>query len=92
MKTPHGEVMTPAFVPVATNAAVKALRSDEIAQTKTQILIANTYHLHLAPGEKIVKESGGLHSFMNWPKPMMTDSGGFRYLVWDSGGIWEWEK
>ncbi len=78
LKTPHGEVMTPAFVPVATNAAVKALRSDEIAQTKTQILIANTYHLHLAPGEKIVKESGGLHSFMNWPKPMMTDSGGFQ--------------
>ncbi len=78
LKTPHGEVLTPAFVPVATNAAVKALRSDELAQTKTQILIANTYHLHLRPGEKVVKDSGGLHRFMNWQKPMMTDSGGFQ--------------
>jgi queuine tRNA-ribosyltransferase len=78
LTTPHGEVKTPAFVPVATNAAIKALRSDELAQTKSQIIIANTYHLHLAPGEKIIKESGGLHSFMNWQKPMMTDSGGFQ--------------
>lgn len=78
LKTPHGEVMTPSLVPVATLAAVKALRSDEIAQTKTQILIANTYHLHLMPGEKVVKASGGLNEFMNWPKPMMTDSGGFQ--------------
>jgi queuine tRNA-ribosyltransferase len=78
LKTPHGEIMTPAFVPVATNAAVKALRSDEIAATKTQILIANTYHLHLMPGEKVVKNAGGLHSFMNWQGPLMTDSGGFQ--------------
>jgi queuine tRNA-ribosyltransferase/7-cyano-7-deazaguanine tRNA-ribosyltransferase len=78
LKTPHGEIMTPAFVPVATNAAVKALRSDEVAATKTQILIANTYHLHLMPGEKVVKNSGGLHSFMNWQSPLMTDSGGFQ--------------
>lgn len=78
LKTPHGEVETPSFVPVATLAAVKALRSDEIAATKTQILISNTYHLHLAPGEKIVKHGGGLNTFMNWPKPMMTDSGGFQ--------------
>jgi queuine tRNA-ribosyltransferase len=78
LKTPHGEVMTPAFVPVATNAAVKALRSDEIAATKTQLLIANTYHLHLAPGENVVKVAGGIHKFMNWQKPLMTDSGGFQ--------------
>ncbi len=78
LKTPHGEIMTPAFVPVATNAAVKALRSDEIAATGTQILISNTYHLHLMPGEKIVKKAGGIHSFMNWQKPLMTDSGGFQ--------------
>jgi len=78
LKTPHGEIMTPAFVPVATLAAVKALRSDEVVATKTQILIANTYHLHLMPGEKVVKNAGGLHSFMNWRKPLMTDSGGFQ--------------
>jgi len=78
LKTPHGEVMTPAIVPVATLAAVKALRSDEIAATGTQLLISNTYHLHLQPGEKIVKAGGGINKFMNWPKPTMTDSGGFQ--------------
>ena len=70
--------MTPAFVPVATNAAVKALRSDEIAATGAQVLISNTYHLHLLPGEKVIKDAGGLHRFMNWQKPLMTDSGGFQ--------------
>jgi len=78
LKTPHGEVMTPAIVPVATLAAVKALRSDEIAATGTQLLISNTYHLHLQSGEKIVKNAGGINKFMNWPKPTMTDSGGFQ--------------
>jgi queuine tRNA-ribosyltransferase len=78
LKTPHGEVHTPSLVPVATLAAVKALRSDEIAATKTQLLISNTYHLHLQPGEKIVKAGGGINKFMNWPKPTMTDSGGFQ--------------
>jgi queuine tRNA-ribosyltransferase/7-cyano-7-deazaguanine tRNA-ribosyltransferase len=78
LKTPHGEVMTPAIVPVATLAAVKALRSDEIAATGTQLLISNTYHLHLQPGEKVVKAAGGINKFMNWPKPTMTDSGGFQ--------------
>jgi queuine tRNA-ribosyltransferase len=78
LKTPHGEVMTPAIVPVATLAAVKALRSDEIAATGTQMLISNTYHLHLQPGEKIVKAAGGINKFMNWDRPTMTDSGGFQ--------------
>ena len=78
LKTPHGEVETPSLVPVATLAAVKALRSDEVLATKTQMLISNTYHLHLAPGEKIVKAAGGLNKFMNWPRPTMTDSGGFQ--------------
>ena len=78
LKTPHGEVMTPAIVPVATLAAVKALRSDEIAATGTQLLISNTYHLHLQPGEKIVKAAGGINKFMNWDRPTMTDSGGFQ--------------
>ncbi len=78
LKTPHGVVETPAFVPVATLANVKTLSSDEVLQTKTQILIANAYHLHLKPGEGVVKQAGGLHRFMHWPKPLMTDSGGFQ--------------
>ena len=78
LKTPHGEVETPAIVPVATLAAVKALRSDEIVATGTQMLISNTYHLHLQPGEAIVKAAGGINAFMNWKGPTMTDSGGFQ--------------
>src|SRR3989338_5337361 len=78
LKTPHGEVETPCLVPVATQAVIKTLTSEETLRTKTQILIANTFHLHLKPGEKIVKTQGGLHKFMNWPRPIMTDSGGFQ--------------
>jgi queuine tRNA-ribosyltransferase/7-cyano-7-deazaguanine tRNA-ribosyltransferase len=78
LKTSHGEVETPAFVPVATLANLKTLRNDDIIATKTQLLISNTYHLHLLPGEKIVKKAGGLHKFMNLNKPIMTDSGGFQ--------------
>ncbi|MBP6855984.1 MAG: tRNA guanosine(34) transglycosylase Tgt [Candidatus Pacebacteria bacterium] len=76
--TSHGEVQTPAFVGVATQATVKTLSSEEIPATKTQLLIANTYHLHLKPGELIIKKHGGLHSFMNWRGPLMTDSGGYQ--------------
>ncbi len=78
LKTSHGEIETPAFVPVATNATIKALRSDEVLETGTQILISNTYHLHIEPGENAIKNSGGLNKFMNWPRPTMTDSGGFQ--------------
>ena len=78
LKTPHGEVETPSLVPVATNATIKALRSDEVLKTKTQILISNTYHLHLHPGEQVLKSAGGINRFMQWPKPTMTDSGGFQ--------------
>ncbi len=78
LKTPHGEVETPAIVPVATLAAVKALRSDEIASTGTQVLISNTYHLHLQPGEEVLRKAGGINAFMNWKGPTMTDSGGFQ--------------
>lgn len=78
LKTPHGEIETPSLVPVATLASIKGLRSDEVLKTKTQILISNTYHLHLMPGEKIVQKAGGLNKFMNWPKSTMTDSGGFQ--------------
>lgn len=78
LETSHGVTRTPSLVPVATQATIKALASDEVLQTKSQILICNTYHLHLKPGEQIVKKSGGLHTFMNWPRPLMTDSGGFQ--------------
>jgi queuine tRNA-ribosyltransferase/7-cyano-7-deazaguanine tRNA-ribosyltransferase len=78
LKTPHGEVETPAFVGVATNATIKALRSDEVLKTNTQLLISNTYHLHIAPGEDVLKKAGGLNQFMYWSRPTMTDSGGFQ--------------
>ncbi|MBI5457320.1 tRNA guanosine(34) transglycosylase Tgt [Candidatus Kaiserbacteria bacterium] len=76
--TPHGEIETPAFVPVATRATVRTLESDEVAAAGSQVLICNTYHLHTAPGEKNVKRAGGLHHFMQWKRPLMTDSGGFQ--------------
>lgn len=78
IRTKHGIIETPAFVPVATLANVKTLSSEEVVNTKTQVLIANTFHLHLRPGENIIKESGGLNQFMNWQKPIMTDSAGFQ--------------
>lgn len=78
LKTPHGEIETPTFVPVATQATVKTLTSEEVLLTKTQVLITNTYHLLLKLGEKNIKKLGGLHYFMNWPRPLMSDSGGFQ--------------
>lgn len=76
--TPHGTIETPAMVPVATQGTVKTLTSEEVAEAGTQLLIANTFHLHLRPGEEPVKKMGGLHKFMNWKRPLMTDSGGFQ--------------
>lgn len=78
IKTPHGEIETPTLVGVATQATMKALTWDQVKETGTQVLIENTYHLHLKPGEKIIKKAGGLHKFSNWDKPIMTDSGGFQ--------------
>ncbi len=78
LETTYGVVETPAFVPVATQAVVKTLTSEEAAEAGAQLLIANTYHLHLRPGERVVKARGGLHTFMQWPRPLMTDSGGFQ--------------
>jgi len=78
LETEHGVVETPCLVPVATQAVIKTLESKEVLETKSQILIANTFHLHLKPGEKVVEKSGKLHKFMNWKKPLMTDSGGFQ--------------
>jgi len=78
LKTSHGEVETPAFVPVATQAVVKTLESSEVLETGSQILISNTFHLHIKPSEKFVAAAGGLHKFMNWQRPIMTDSAGFQ--------------
>ncbi|HNR13537.1 MAG TPA: tRNA guanosine(34) transglycosylase Tgt [Thermodesulfobacteriota bacterium] len=78
--TPHGDVETPAYLPVATHAVVKALSSDDLLQSGVQALIANTYHLHLQPGETLIARLGGLHQFMRWPRPLITDSGGFQAL------------
>ena len=78
LETSHGVVETPSLVPVATQAVVKTLTSQEVLQTGSQILISNTFHLHLKPGEKFLEKAGGIHSFMNWKRPLMTDSGGFQ--------------
>ena len=80
MTTPHGIINTPAFVPVATQAALKSLSPEQLQDTGAQCALANAYHLHLRPGSKIVDEAGGLHAFMNWNKPMFTDSGGFQVM------------
>src|SRR3989344_2154765 len=78
IETSHGVIETPCLVPVATQAVVKTLTSEEVEQTKSQVLISNTFHLHLKPGEKVLEKAGGIHQFMNWKKPLMTDSGGFQ--------------
>ena len=77
-KTPHGEIETPVFMPVGTQATVKGLRSEDLKTLNAQIILSNTYHLFLRPGEKIIKQAGGLHKFMNWDRPILTDSGGFQ--------------
>lgn len=76
--TPHGYFDTPAFMPVGTQATVKGMSPDELKSIEAQIILSNTYHLHLRPGEDIVREAGGLHKFMNWDRPILTDSGGFQ--------------
>jgi queuine tRNA-ribosyltransferase len=78
IQTPHGDIKTPAFVTVGTKATVKALKPEDVKQAGAQVVLANTYHLYLQPGDDLVKKAGGLHEFMNWKGPMMTDSGGFQ--------------
>jgi len=78
IETEHGVVETPCLVTVATQATVKTLTSEEIEQVNSPILIANTFHLHIKPGEQFLKKAGGIHKFMNFKRPMMTDSGGFQ--------------
>ena len=77
--TPHGDIQTPIFMPVGTLATVKSMSPEELKNdVKAQIILSNTYHLYLRPGHELVKEAGGLHKFMNWDRPILTDSGGFQ--------------
>ena len=78
LSTPHGDVLTPVFMPVGTCAAVKTVSPHELKELGAQIILSNTYHLYLRPGHDLVAEAGGLHSFMNWQGPILTDSGGFQ--------------
>ena len=78
--TPHGRVQTPAFMPVGTQATVKTLPPDEVERTGAEIVLGNTYHLMLRPGAERIASLGGLHRFMNWPHPILTDSGGFQVM------------
>lgn len=76
--TPHGVIETPVFMPVGTQATVKTMTPDELKENNAQIILGNTYHLYLRPGHELIKEAGGLHKFMNWDRPILTDSGGFQ--------------
>jgi queuine tRNA-ribosyltransferase len=76
--TPHGDLLTPVFAPVGTQATVKAVTPRQLAEIGASLVLANTYHLYLRPGDALIAELGGLHEFMNWPGPILTDSGGFQ--------------
>ena len=78
LRTPHGDIATPAFMPVGTKGTVKSLHPDELRALGASVLLGNTYHLHLRPGDEVIAELGGLHRFMGWDGPILTDSGGFQ--------------
>src|SRR5437773_3881026 len=78
LRTAHGEVPTPAFMPVGTKGTVKTVDPDELRALGTSFLLGNTYHLHFRPGEDLIAKLGGLHTFMSWEGPILTDSGGFQ--------------
>ena len=78
LHTPHGVIETPVFMPVGTQASVKTMTPEELKDCGAQIILSNTYHLHLRPGEALVEKAGGLHTFMHWDRPILTDSGGFQ--------------
>ena len=83
--TSRGVVQTPAFMPVGTNGTVKGLSVNDLNETNSQIILGNTFHLMLRPGDSLIKDLGGLHKFINWDKPILTDSGGFQ--VWSLGDL-----
>ena len=76
--TPHGDLLTPVFAPVGTQATVKTLTPEHLKEINASLVLSNTYHLYLRPGDELVRDMGGLHKFMQWPRPMLTDSGGFQ--------------
>jgi queuine tRNA-ribosyltransferase len=78
LKTPHGKINTPCFMPVGTQATVKSLSPDDLESFGAQIILGNTYHLYLRPGHELIQSMGGLHKFMNWQHPILTDSGGYQ--------------
>ena len=80
VQTAHGSIQTPAFMPVGTCATVKAMKNDDVKKSGAEIILGNTYHLMLRPGANLIAELGGLHKFMNWDKPILTDSGGFQVM------------
>jgi queuine tRNA-ribosyltransferase len=84
ISTPHGTVETPAFMPVGTCGTVKGVTQDQLEQLGAQIILANTYHLYLRPGSDVIRQAGGLHRFMSWPHPILTDSGGFQVMSLES--------
>ena len=94
LSLPHGEVQTPAFMPVGTNGTVKALTADDLKEIGYNLILSNTYHLYLRPGEEIIKKAGGLHKFINWDRNILTDSGGFQIFSLSSlrkitdEGVW----
>lgn len=83
--TPHGDIETPIFMPVGTLGSVKGISPDELTRIHAQIILANTYHLYLRPGHKLIRQMGGLHKWMNWDKPILTDSGGFQVFSLGAG-------
>lgn len=78
LELPHGDVLTPVFMPVGTNSTVKTLTMDQVESTKAQIILSNAYHMYLRPGPDLIEKAGGLHKWANWNKPILTDSGGFQ--------------
>src|SRR4029079_11098743 len=78
LRTPHGTVETPAFMPVGTRGAVKAITHRDLEDLGAQIILGNTYHLHLRPGDDLIARAGGLHRFIGWPHPILPDSGGYQ--------------
>ena len=87
LSTPHGEIKTPAFIFCGTKASLKSFSTTDAKKNKTQIILSNTYHLMLQPGSKIIAQHGGLHNFMNWNGPMLTDSGGFQIFSLGHGSV-----
>ena len=78
LHTPHGRIETPVFMPVGTQATVKTMDQGDLVEAQAQIILGNAYHLYLRPGHELIDRAGGLHAFMNWQRPILTDSGGFQ--------------